>query len=82
MTTFTTEDRKTAYDPGMGCVTPNLAGDDLKADYVAEAPYHPGYEDAAVGDNSKTLFSEYLEYKTRHLNTSKKIIEFMKGSKC
>jgi len=82
MTTFTTEDRKTAYDPGMGCVTPNLAGDDLKTDYVAEAPYHPGYEDAVVDKYVKSWIEEYHEYRNRHLNTSKKIVEFMKGPKC
>lgn len=48
---------------------------------VAEAPYHPGYEDAVVDKSSGNLIAEYLTYKTRHLNTSKKIIEFIKENK-
>jgi len=47
MTTFTTDDRKQAYDPGLGCVTPSSATG-LEEDLVAEAPYHPGYEDAVM----------------------------------
>ena len=57
MTTFTSDDRKTAYDPGMGCIVPNTAGDDLKVDLVAEAPYHPGYEDTVPDTQLKLNLS-------------------------
>jgi hypothetical protein len=67
MTTFTTEDRKAAYDPGLTCVVPSSA---------------TGMEDFVSEENVKSWLEEYQEYKTRHLNTSKKIIEFMKGPKC
>ena len=81
MTTFTSDDRKAAYDPGLGCVTPSSATGMEEPDFVAEAPYHPGYEDAVIGAPtplSKEI-TELFEYKNRHLNTSKKIIEFMKS---
>lgn len=47
MTTFTSDDRKNAYDPGLTCVTPSSANG-LETNLVAEAPYHPGYEDAII----------------------------------
>lgn len=66
MTTFTTEDRKSAYDPGMGCVVPNTAGDDL--------------------EETRTSFTEeikeYQIFKSRHLKTSKGIVDFIRGPKC
>ena len=81
MTTFTSDDRKAAYDPGLGCVTPSSANGMEEPDLVAEAPYHPGYEDAVI--NPPTTLSaeitELFEYKKRHVNTSKKIIEFLKS---
>ena len=43
---------------------------------VEEAPYHPGYEDAVVDGVVTNWITEYLEYKQRHLNTAKKIVEF------
>lgn len=70
MTTFTSEDRKSAQK------------------LVEEAPYHPGYEDAVIlkpswSDEEFNSLSKEIEelfkYKERHLNTSKKIIEFMKS---
>ena len=51
MTTFTSDDRKSAYDPGLGCVTPSSANGMEEPDLVAEAPYHPGYEDAVILKN-------------------------------
>lgn len=81
MTTFTTDDRKAAYDPGLTCVTPSSANGLEEPDLVAEAPYHPGYEDAiipvpaTIGNELK----EWRTYKDRHIATSIKIIEFLKG---
>ncbi len=55
--------------------------------FVEEAPYHPGYEDAVIGDvnyhehesrNAK-MMNELLTFRARHLATAAKIIEFMKG---
>ena len=87
MTTFTSEDRKNAYDPGLGCVTPSSANGMEEPDLVAEAPYHPGYEDAVILKGNQHKFetewckevNELFEYKKRHVNTSKKIIEFLKS---
>ena len=65
MTTFTTEDRENAKK------------------LVEEAPYHPGYEDAIVIKptwEEKPLSEEIEElyaWKKRHLNTAKKIVDFM-----
>jgi hypothetical protein len=81
MTTFTTEDRKTAYDPGLGCVIPNTAGDDL----VAAAPYHPGYEGAGLEEIRNPIMdevNEYRAYKARHLKTAKGIVNFIRGPRC
>ena len=72
MTTFTSDDRKAAYDPGMGCVTPSSANGMEEPDLVAEAPYHPGYEDAVVyptvivdsGASVMTL-GDYIEQENR-----------------
>lgn len=69
------------YDPGLGCVTPNSAGDDLKVDLVAEAPYHPGYEDAVIDNHVKNWIEEWLEYRNRHMATAKTIVEFIKNQK-
>lgn len=49
-------------------------------DYVKEAPYHPGYEDAVVDGVVTNWITEYLAYKERHLNTAKNIIQFIKES--
>lgn len=83
MTTFTTDDRKSAYDPGLGCVTPSSSNGMEEPDLVAEAPYHPGYEDAVIESKKLTIlskeFDELLKVKDRHVSTSKKIIDFLKG---
>ena len=47
---------------------------------VQEAPYHPGYEDAVVDGSVGNWITEYLEYRNRHLNTSNKIVEFIKAT--
>ena len=49
-------------------------------EYVKEAPYHPGYEDAVVDGVVTNWITEYLTYKERHLNTAKNIIQFIKES--
>jgi hypothetical protein len=81
MTTFTSDDRKNAYDPGLTCVIPSSATGMEEPDLVAEAPYHPGYEDAVIGGPSPIdkEIGDLLKYKERHVSTSKKIIEFLKG---
>ncbi len=83
MTTFTSDDRKAAYDPGLSCVTPSSANGMEEPNLVAEAPYHPGYEDAVIESKKLTIlskeFDELLKVKDRHVSTSKKIIEFLKG---
>lgn len=68
MTTFTTEDRE------------------LASKLVKEAPYHPGYEDAVIVKPTyeeesplSEQITELFKYKERHLNTSKKIVEFVKN---
>ena len=94
MTTFTSDDRKAAYDPGLTCVTPSSANGMEEPNLVTEAPYHPGYEDAVILKNeyqdilstedcmlnplSKEI-DELLRVKDRHVATSKKIIDFLKG---
>lgn len=83
MTTFTSDDRKAAYDPGLSCVTPSSANGMEEPNLVAEAPYHPGYEDAVIESKKLTIlskeFDELLKVKDRHVSTSKKIIDFLKG---
>jgi hypothetical protein len=83
MTTFTSDDRKAAYDPGLTCVTPSSATGMEEPNLVAEAPYHPGYEDAVIESKKLTIlskeFDELLKVKDRHVSTSKKIIDFLKG---
>jgi hypothetical protein len=49
-------------------------------EYVKEAPYHPGYEDAVVDGIINNWITEYLEYKQRHLNTAKNIVNFVRES--
>lgn len=49
-------------------------------DYVKEAPYHPGYEDAVVDGIVNNWITEHLEYKQRHLNTAKNIVEFVRNN--
>ena len=49
-------------------------------EYVKEAPYHPGYEDAVVDGIVNNWITEYLEYKQRHLNTAKNIVNFVRES--
>ena len=78
MTTFTTDDRKSAYDPGLGCVTPSSATG-LEEDLVAEAPYHPGYEDAVMAPKDdfsvvntneyNKLLQEVAEYRKANART-------------
>lgn len=82
MTTFTTDDRKAAYDPGLTCVTPSSATGMEEPDLVAEAPYHPGYEDAIIIQEKNSLakeIDELFKVKNRHVATSSKIIAFLKG---
>lgn len=45
---------------------------------VDEAPYHPGYEDAVIDKVVTNWIQEHLEYRNRHIETSKKIVEFIK----
>ena len=54
--------------------------------FVEEAPYHPGYEDAVMGNGfheedliKQQEINEMMKYKERHLNTAANIIKFMKG---
>ena len=61
MTTFTTDDRKNAYDPGLSCVTPSTATG-MEEDLVAEAPYHPGYEDAVMAPKDDFTVVNTNEY--------------------
>ena len=49
-------------------------------DYVKEAPYHPGYEDAVVDGIVTNWHTEYLASRDRHFNTAKTIVEFVKKS--
>ena len=49
-------------------------------EYVKEAPYHPGYEDAVVDGVVTNWITEHLEYKQRHLNTAKNIVHFIRES--
>ena len=83
MTTFTSDDRKAAYDPGLGCVTPSSANGMEEPDLVAEAPYHPGYEDAVIEDGYHTnpLMQELNEYRrmnAKYDRLAKTIIQFLK----
>lgn len=78
MTTFTSDDRKSAYDPGLTCVTPSSATG-LEEDLVAEAPYHPGYEDAVMAPKDdfavvntneyNKLLQEVAEYRKANART-------------
>jgi hypothetical protein len=82
MTTFTSDDRKAAYDPGLTCVTPSSANGMEEPNLVAEAPYHPGYEDAVIIKEQSSLakeIDELFKVKNRHVATSSKIIDFLKG---
>lgn len=52
-------------------------------DLVKEAPYHPGYEDAAFGDVPNKTMDELNAYRVanaRHEKFAKVIIEFIKSS--
>jgi hypothetical protein len=53
-----------------------------KPDYAAEAPYHPGYEDAAMdGYHTNPLLAELNEYRrmnAKYDKLSKTIIQFLK----
>jgi len=75
MTTFTSDDRKSAYDPGLGCVTPSSANGMEEPDLVAEAPYHPGYEDA-IPDTQLKLNLPHTENENSLLH--KRILELEK----
>ena len=51
-------------------------------DLVKEAPYHPGYEDAAfdsVADKRIEELNEFRIANARHLKFSKVIVEFNKS---
>ena len=52
----------------------------MTTDYVKEAPYHPGYEDAVVDGIVTNWVTEYLAYRERHFNTAKNIVKFIKES--
>ncbi len=60
MTTFTSDDRKSAYEPGLGCVTPSSTNGMEEPDLVAEAPFHPGYEDAVILKNEIINLSKVI----------------------
>jgi len=75
MTTFTSDDRKSAYDPGLTCVTPSSATG-LEEDLVAEAPYHPGYEDAAMAPQNDFTVVNTNEYH----KLLKEVAEFRKAN--
>ena len=90
MTTFTTDDRKNAYDPGLSCVTPSTATG-MEEDLVAEAPYHPGYEDAVMAPRDdftvvntneyNKLLQEveaYRKVNAREMAFTKTIVQFFK----
>ena len=90
MTTFTTDDRKNAYDPGLTCVTPSTATG-MEEDLVAEAPYHPGYEDAVMAPSNDfttvntneyhKLLQEVEAYRkanAREMAFTKTIVQFFK----
>ena len=90
MTTFTTDDRKNAYDPGLSCVTPSTATG-MEEDLVAEAPYHPGYEDAVMAppndfttvntNEYHKLLKEveaYRKVNAREMAITKTIVQFFK----
>ncbi len=70
---------KEPYDPGLSCVTPS-SSTGMEKDLVAEAPYHPGYEDAVVEKHVNNWITEHLAYRNRHMGTAKKIVEFIKSS--
>jgi len=50
--------------------------------YVQEAPYHPGYEDAAFKNEVSPQIAELMEYRkmnARHLQFSNTIVQFCKS---
>jgi hypothetical protein len=50
--------------------------------YVDEAPYHPGYEDAAFKNELSPQIAELMEYRkmsARHLQFSNTIVQFCKS---
>jgi hypothetical protein len=50
--------------------------------YAHEAPYHPGYEDAAFKNEVSPQIAELLEYRkmnARHLQFSNTIVQFCKS---
>ena len=50
--------------------------------YVQEAPYHPGYEDAAFKNEVSPQIAELNEYRkmnARHLQFSNTIVQFCKS---
>jgi len=70
---------KEPYDPGLSCVTPS-SSTGMERDLVAEAPYHPGYEDAVVEKHVSNWITEHLAYRKRHTETAKKIVEFIQSN--
>lgn len=50
--------------------------------YVDEAPYHPGYEDASFKNEVSPQIAELMEYRkmsARHLQFSNTIVQFCKS---
>ena len=50
--------------------------------YVDEAPYHPGYEDASFKNELSPQIAELMEYRkmsARHLQFSNTIVQFCKS---
>ena len=70
---------KEPYEPGLSCVTPS-SSTGMERDLVAEAPYHPGYEDAVVEKHVNNWITEHLAYRKRHTETAKKIVEFIQSN--
>jgi hypothetical protein len=51
--------------------------------YVDEAPYHPGYEDASFKNEVSPQIAELMEYRkmsARHLRFSNTIVQFCKSN--
>ena len=54
----------------------------MSNEYVQEAPYHPGYEDASFKKEVSPQIAELMEYRkmtARHLQFSNTIVQFCKS---
>jgi hypothetical protein len=54
----------------------------MSNEYVQEAPYHPGYEDAFFKKEVSPQIAELMEYRkmtARHLQFSNTIVQFCKS---